>query len=59
LVKWAGFPDEYNSWEPWGNLRDTVQLEKYLAEHKMRSLLSKQKEPQAKRCRLDNADKSL
>jgi hypothetical protein len=51
LVKWAGFPDEYNSWEPWGNLRDTEQLEIYLAKHKMRSLLSKQREPDPKRQR--------
>jgi hypothetical protein len=43
LVKWAGYPEEYNSWEPWSSLRDTEQLELYLRNNRMRSLLPVQK----------------
>jgi hypothetical protein len=53
LVKWAGFPPEYNSWEPWSSLKDTAQLEKYLQENKMKSLLHKQKAHTNKRKRYD------
>jgi transposase InsO family protein len=30
LVKWLGFDDASNSWEPWKNVRDTEQVHVYL-----------------------------
>jgi hypothetical protein len=29
-VRWAGFDDSYDTWEPWKNLKDTEQLHDYL-----------------------------
>jgi transposase InsO family protein len=39
LVKWAGFSDDANSWEPFCNLRDTDQLLDYLRDNRLRSLI--------------------
>ena len=32
-MKWRGFDDSFNSWEPWKNLRDTEKLYRYLIIH--------------------------
>lgn len=32
-VKWEGFSDEENSWEPYSNLKEVVALSDYLVEH--------------------------
>ena len=39
LVKWKGFPDSENSWEPWKNLIHNEILHNYLKEHRMKSLI--------------------
>lgn len=41
LVKWDGFAESYNSWEPYANLRDTEKLTEYLLSHRLRSLVPK------------------
>jgi hypothetical protein len=41
LVKWDGFKDSYNSWEPYEGLRDTAKLTEYLSNNKLKSLLPK------------------
>jgi hypothetical protein len=38
-VKWLGYSDAYNSWEPWSNLRETDALHTYLRTHGMASLI--------------------
>jgi len=35
LVKWLGYDNSYNSWEPWSNVRDTEQLHVYLRANNM------------------------
>ena len=32
LVKWAGWPDEYNTWEPADHVKDTVALDAFEAQ---------------------------
>jgi hypothetical protein len=39
LVKWQGYEIEYDSWEPYENLRDVDLLIEYLKAHKMRKLI--------------------
>jgi len=39
LVKWHGFSDDANSWEPYCNLRDTDQLLEYLRANRLKSLI--------------------
>ena len=39
LVKWQGYSDDANTWEPYSNLRDTDQLLAYLRVHKLKSLI--------------------
>jgi hypothetical protein len=39
LVKWAGYDDSENSWEPWKNLRVTEQLHAYLKQKGWKQLL--------------------
>jgi len=33
LVRWKDFPSEYDTWEPYKNLRDAAALEVYLSNH--------------------------
>ena len=39
LVKWKGYTDENNSWEPWNNLKDNSFLHDYLRSHGFSKLL--------------------
>ena len=32
-VKWSGFPDEENSWEPYSALKSLTPLEEYLSQY--------------------------
>ena len=41
-IKWAGWDDSYNSWIPWENARNNIELLKYLYLNKMRYLLTKE-----------------
>lgn len=41
LVRWANYPKEPDTWEPWKNLRDTEQLHMYLRSANLTSLLPK------------------
>ena len=38
-IKWLGYDETYNSWEPWSNLREMEILHKYLILNNMRSLI--------------------
>jgi hypothetical protein len=40
-VRWLGFGDTYDSWEPYANLRDTARLSEYLSANRLKSLLPK------------------
>ena len=35
LVRWLGFGPEYDSWEPWDNVRTCMALRDYLVAHKL------------------------
>ena len=39
LVKWQGYSDDANTWEPYSNLRDTEQLLIYLRANRLKSLI--------------------
>lgn len=39
LVKWRGYADDANTWEPYASLRDTDQLLEYLRTHRLKSLI--------------------
>lgn len=39
LVKWQGYPDEQNTWEPLGNLRRNLHVHEYMRRHKLASLI--------------------
>jgi hypothetical protein len=39
LVKWQGYSDENNSWEPWNNLKDNSFLHDYLRKHGLSRLI--------------------
>ena len=39
LVKWQGYSDDANSWEPYSQLRDTDQLLAYLRANRLKSLI--------------------
>jgi hypothetical protein len=41
LIKWVGYDNTYNSWEPWKNFRDTGILHQYLRDNKMSRLITK------------------
>ncbi len=38
-VKWWGFDESFNSWEPWKNLRETEMLHRYLILHGLQKLI--------------------
>ena len=38
-VKWRGFDESFNSWEPWKNLRETEMLHRYLILHGLQKLI--------------------
>ena len=38
-VKWRGFDESFNSWEPWKNLRETEVLHRYLILHGLQNLI--------------------
>ena len=38
-VKWRGFDESFNSWEPWKNLRETEMLHRYLIIHGLQKLI--------------------
>jgi hypothetical protein len=39
LVRWKDFPPEFDTWEPYSNLRDTEQLLTYLNANRMKTLI--------------------
>ena len=39
LVKWEGYTDDANSWEPYSHLRDTEHLLNYLRANRLKSLI--------------------
>ena len=41
LVKWVGYDDTHNSWEPYANLRDVHVLHDYLRSHSMSNHIPK------------------
>jgi hypothetical protein len=41
-VKWQGYDDTYNSYEPWKNLRSTKQLHLYLIRQNLKHVIPKQ-----------------
>lgn len=40
-VRWSGQDPSQDTWESWKELRNTVQLREYLAQHKMKALITK------------------
>jgi hypothetical protein len=38
-VKWLGFDETHNSWEPWKNLRDLAVLHEYLKGNNLGQLI--------------------
>jgi hypothetical protein len=47
LVKWAGYENTDNTWEPWEFVRDNKQLIKYLYTHNLRQFLTKAQKEEA------------
>jgi len=40
-VKWLGYDDSQNTWEPWKHLRETEALHRYLIDNDMKALVPK------------------
>ena len=38
-IKWLGYDETYNSWEPWANLREMEILHQYLIAHNMKQIV--------------------
>ena len=56
LVKWLGYPEEENTWEPWAHIKDNRILHEYLREHKMGSLVPKRYAPPATHAQTPQAE---
>ena len=41
LVKWTGYDNNENTWEPWESVRDNQQLLIYLYQHNLRAFMTK------------------
>jgi hypothetical protein len=41
LVKWVGYDDSHNSYEPWKNLKDVSILHEYLLTNNLSRILPK------------------
>ena len=42
LVKWKGYDDKHNTWEPWKSVRLVDKLHEYLIENGMRKIIPKE-----------------
>jgi hypothetical protein len=42
LIKWEGYDESNNSWEPWANVKDNIKLNNYLYTHKLKMLLTRE-----------------
>ena len=40
-IKWLGYDDSYNSWEPWKNIRDVAVVHDYLRTNNLGKLIPK------------------
>ena len=40
-IKWLGYDDSYNSWEPWKNIRDVAVVHDYLRTNNLGKLVPK------------------
>ena len=38
-VRWLGYDEQHDSWEPYANLRDSTQLHAYLLEKNLKRLI--------------------
>ena len=38
-IKWLGYDDTYNSWEPWKNLREVVVVHDYLRTNNLERII--------------------
>jgi transposase InsO family protein len=41
LIKWLGYDDTYNTWEPWKEVRDVGTLHTYLRENNLQKIIPK------------------
>ena len=41
LIKWVGYDERHNSFEPWKNLRDLAVLHEYLKENDLEKIVPK------------------
>ena len=41
LVKWLGYDETYNSWEPWKDVRETDKVHDYLRANNMANFIPK------------------
>ena len=41
-IKWLGYDETYNSWEPWSNLREMEILHQYLIAHNIKQIVPNQ-----------------
>ena len=38
-IRWLGYDNSYDSWEPWANIRDSEALHRYLIAHNMKAMI--------------------
>ena len=41
LIKWYGYDNTHNTWEPWVNVKNNELVNEYLYDNKLKSLLTK------------------